>query len=92
MQMDGISPDVQTIQPLLRKWNSIYDLTIIIQLATRMKVESDDRAIHAIARRATELKIESELIDFSYEDSIMKSDLFSSSWKRAIVKASVLLI
>ena len=92
MQMNGISPDVQTIQPLLRKWNSISDLANIILLATKLKVDADERAIHAIIKRATELKIESDLIDFSFEDSRMKSDLFASSWKQSIVKVCYALI
>lgn len=92
MQMNGISPDIQTIQPLLRKWNSISDLANIILQATKLKVDADDRTIHAILKRATELKIESDLIDFSYEDSRMKNDLFASSWKQSIVKACNVII
>ena len=92
MQMNGISPDIQTIQPLLRKWDSISDLANIILLATKLKVDADERTIHAILKRATELKIESDLIDFSYEDSRMKNDLFASSWQQSIVKACNVII
>lgn len=92
MQIDGISPDIQTIQPLLRKWNSISDLANIILLATKLNVDADERTIPAILKRATDLKLESDLIDFSYEDSRMKNDLFASSWKQSIVKTCNVLI
>lgn len=86
MQSDGLPPDIQTIQPLLRKWESVEDLANIILLATKLNVEADERTIWAIIKRATELKLESDIIDFSCEDNRMRNDRFGLSWKRAIIK------
>lgn len=92
MQLNGITPDIQTIQPLLRKWESIQDLANIIILAKKLKLDADEKAILAIVKRAKFQKLESELIDFSYENEYMHDNTFTPSWKQAILKASNYLI
>lgn len=92
MQSDGIVPDIQTFQPLLRKWSTIDDLVHIASLASSLGVEADSRSSQSIARQATFLHLEDLLIDFSYEDSIMQSNTLTKAWKKAITAASNILI
>ena len=87
MLADGLLPDIQTIQPLLRKWETVDDLANIMLLATQSNVDADERSILGIVKRATELKLESDIIDFYYGDDRRLNNKLSISWKQAIIKA-----
>lgn len=92
MQSDGINPDIQTFQPLLRKWSTIDELVHLASLASSLDVEADHRSSQSIARQAIFLHLEDLLIDFSYENSIMQGTTLAKSWKEAITAASNTLI
>ena len=70
----------------------MHDLETLLILAKELKIEADDKTVLAIGYRAKDLKQESDLIDFSYENELMSCETLSHSWKQAVIKASNALI
>ena len=92
MKNSGMIPDKFTIQPMLRKWNSIKELSKVLQLATSYSIPADERSALAIARQARINNLSSELIDYSIENRESANCFFSEGWINAVLDASNILL
>lgn len=88
MKKSGMIPDKFTIQPLLRKWKNIKELSKVLQLATSYSICADERSAQAIARQAIINILSSELIDFSIENRESAYCRFDETWLNAVLDAS----
>ena len=92
MKTSGMIPDKFTIQPMLRKWNSVKDLSKVLQLATSYSISADERSAQAIARQARIKNLSSELIDYSIENRESANCRLGESWVNAVLDASNFLL
>lgn len=92
MKKKNLTPDIFTIQPMLNKWETLNDLSIVIQLATSLSINADKFSALAMERHAEQNNLTTEFIDFSIELSRNNSSLYNSTWKSAIMEASNHLI
>ena len=79
---DNITPDIQTIQPLLRKWDSLDQFVATIRMSKLYSIEPDQKAIDTITYRVKDLSITEEFLEFFYARS--RND--ENNWDRAISK------
>lgn len=92
MIVKGMNLDKFTIQPLLRKWTNIKELSKVMQLATSYSISADERSAQAIARQANNINLSTELIDYSIEIREKINSQFEDSWLNAVLDASNLLM
>lgn len=82
MKDDYLTPDIQTIQPLLRKWVSIDQFIATIRMAKLYTIDPDQKAIDAILYRVKELSINKEFLECFYT----RSRYDENSWDSVISK------
>lgn len=92
MLLKGIHPDIQSIQPLLRKWNMINELIQILKIASINNIEPDGRSTMAIIRQTERYDLQVPLIDMYIDNKDTMSLQIGKSWMNALSKVCYSLI
>lgn len=88
MQKRHLSPDIQSIQPLLRKWTIIDELFKIAEVATALQIPADKQVTNAIVRRTRYLGCIDELVDALFIKKDRIADLLDDSWVNSFYHAT----
>ena len=88
MEDSSLSPDIQSLQPLLRKWVTMDQFNTIISLGRINKIQPDQKVIETIVCRVKELAFHEEFIEYFQYNIYQNNDI----WDSAINRARSLLI
>ena len=91
MLAEGFSPDIFSIQPLLRKWKTINELFKIAEFATARQIYADKQVTNAIVRRTRELGLADELIDTISAQRTFLEQRMNKSWVSVLYHAGNIL-
>lgn len=91
MLLKGTRPDIQSIQPMLRKWNDTNELIKIIQIANTNSIEPDERTAMAIIRQAQRYNLQKTLIDMYIQITATPPFQISKTWTNTLSTACSML-